>query len=48
MTIDRSIRFLKCHITFMGGYSYIGHPGVKMYPENFHYTLAIINKIKRK
>ena len=48
MTINRSIRFLKDYTTFMGGHSYIGHPGNARYPENFHYTLAIINKIKRK
>lgn len=48
MTIDRSIRFLESHITFMGAHSYIGHPGVQRYPQNFKHTLNIIKYIKRK
>lgn len=42
-----SIRLLSTHITFMGGHSYNRSPWNKMYPENIHHTLALIDKIKR-
>jgi len=48
MTINGSISVKYDYISFMGGHSYEGHPGNALYPENFRYTLFLINKIKRK